>query len=54
MRFTCLVFTHFTFPGFSLWANLDRKFADHLSELAKGAKIDDSFINDLAQVWEMF
>ncbi|KAI6188170.1 Tetraspanin [Aphelenchoides besseyi] len=35
--------------GFSLWANLDQNFAQHLSELMRQAKIDVSFIDQLEQ-----
>jgi hypothetical protein len=35
--------------GFSLWANLDQNFANHLRDLAKKANIDDAFVEELAQ-----
>uniref|UniRef100_A0A914HW42 Tetraspanin n=1 Tax=Globodera rostochiensis TaxID=31243 RepID=A0A914HW42_GLORO len=38
-----LVFT------FSLWANLDRDFSAHLRDFAEQAKIDEHFVNELAQ-----
>uniref|UniRef100_A0A183BL56 Tetraspanin n=1 Tax=Globodera pallida TaxID=36090 RepID=A0A183BL56_GLOPA len=38
-----LVFT------FSLWANLDQDFSSHLRDFAEQAKIDEHFVNELAQ-----
>uniref|UniRef100_A0AC34PW04 Tetraspanin n=1 Tax=Panagrolaimus sp. JU765 TaxID=591449 RepID=A0AC34PW04_9BILA len=35
--------------GFSLWANLDKNFALHLSEFARQVKISDEFVDDLAK-----
>jgi len=35
--------------SFSLWANVDQKFAEHFSELAKTAKVDTHFLDDLSQ-----
>jgi hypothetical protein len=35
--------------GFSLWANLDKNFALHLSEFAKQANVNEEFIDDLAK-----
>jgi hypothetical protein len=36
--------------GFSLWANLDQKFTQHLAEIMRQAKIDASFVEQLEQV----
>ena len=35
--------------GFSLWANLDKNFALHLSDFARQVKISDEFVDDLAK-----
>lgn len=35
--------------GFSLWANLDKNFALHLSEFARQVKISEEFVDDLAK-----
>uniref|UniRef100_A0A7E4ZPW6 Tetraspanin n=1 Tax=Panagrellus redivivus TaxID=6233 RepID=A0A7E4ZPW6_PANRE len=35
--------------GFSLWANLDKNFAVHLSDFARQVKINEEFVDDLAK-----
>jgi hypothetical protein len=41
--------------GFSLWANLDQKFAEHLTDIMRQAKIDATFVEKLqdyqASLW---
>lgn len=36
--------------GFSLWANLDPNFAGNLGTFAKVVSLDNTFVDDLAQV----
>jgi len=35
--------------GFSLWANLDDQFSRHFQDLAKHAKVDGAFVDELSQ-----